>query len=164
MKIYVKTSILSLTGKMTFTDENEKPLYYSKNNIFMGGATIRTPEGQKILRLTKGWFSGAYKIKDMRTKKLVGKCRPKIFTLKTGSLKVDLAGQKLAVQGQFLLAFQFTIVNPEGETLVTANKKLMAWGDAYEIDVHKPDVVHPEYIAALCVLFNAERKAKGAML
>ena len=163
MKFYCKTNIFSIRGTMTFYNETEKPLYYSKLNLFMGGATVSTAEKQNILRLTKGWFSGNYKIKDMRTKQMVGKCRPKIFTLKTGTLKVDLAGQKLTVKGSFF-AFQFTIVNPAGETLVTANKKLMAWGDAYEINIHNPDVVNPEHIVALCVIFNAERKAKGAIL
>ena len=157
MKIYVKTNIWSIRGTMTFTDELEKPLYFSKMNIFAGGATVSTPEKADILRLKQSMWTGNFSITDMRTKKLVGKCKPKLLTLKTGTMKVDLNGQPFTVKGSFF-AFQFTIVNAAGETVVTANKKLMSWGDAYEIDIHDTQAILPEYIVALCVIFNAKRK------
>jgi len=164
MKFYVKTNIFSIRGTMTFSDESGQPLYYSKRKIFALTriATISTADNTNILRIDQNlitWFSRKFKIRDMRTKQIVGRCATKVFTLKTGSMKVDLGGQEFTVTGSFF-AFQFKIVDSNGETVVTANKKLLSWGDAYEIDVHKPEVVAPELIVALCTIFNHVRRGR----
>jgi len=162
MKLYVKQNIWSIRGTLTFSDEQEKPLYYSKRKIFAitRVATISTAADNKdILRIDQNlftWFSRKFTIRDLRSNQVVGRCATKVFTLKTGSMKVNLGGQEYTVSGSFF-AFQFKVTDAQGQTVVTANKKLLSWGDAYEIEVHNPQAIHPEWIVALCQIFNYVR-------
>ena len=164
MKLYVKQNIWSIRGTLTFSDEFEKPLYYSKRKIFAltRVATISTADNKDIMRVDQNlitWFSRKFKFRDMRSNQLVGRCATKVLTLKTGSMTAELGGQTYTVSGS-IFAFQFKVMDSAGQVVVTANKKLLSWGDTYEIDVHNPQAIHPEWIVALCTVFNYVRQSR----
>lgn len=138
MKYYVKQKVFSLKDKFYIKDESQNDKYMVQGKMFSltNQLDLMNLNEEVLLTANKRMFQffPKYAIVDSRgeqqavVKRLFG-LRPKF--------NVFIGNETLEVQGSFF-AHSFTIIR-NGINIASIIKKVMAFGDAYEIEIDEPN-------------------------
>jgi len=155
MYLYLKQKVFTIGDRLTFYNENQQPVYFVKGSILKipHRLTISDAAGGELVQVKKKIFAlvRTYKIIDMRSNMTVGNVSRKWFSL-TKSFNIKINGYPLQIKGS-LFGFQFEVQNMNRQTLVAVRKKLISWGDAYEVSIDEANIP-PEIACAICIAFD----------
>lgn len=138
MKFYIKQKVFSLKDKFNILDENQILQYqvHGKMMSLSNKLEFKNDKDEVLLRAQRKVFSflPKYFIFDNHNqevaeiKRLFG-IRPR-FNLTVRYKDLDVSGS--------LFAHSF-VVEDNGITLATISKKIISWGDTYEIEIYKEE-------------------------
>lgn len=134
MKYYVKQKKFTLKDKFTVKDEAGNDLYQVQGKVFsmrntisfmnMDGSTILVAE-KKLWSLVATYYIASPHDEHLAIVKRKFSFRP--------NFSVSVGNDELAVDGS-IFGHQF-VIKRDGKEIVRISKKLISWGDAYEIDI-----------------------------
>ncbi|MCF7925585.1 MAG: LURP-one-related family protein [Candidatus Izimaplasma sp.] len=138
MKFYIKQKVFSLKDNFSVYNDSENTVYTVEGKFFSlkNKLTLKTPSGEDVLYSEKKVFSlrPTYFIYDLNGTQ-IAKIRQR-FSFRP-KFDVSIYHDSLTVQGS-LFAHSFTVESERGiEASVT--KKIISFGDSYEIDIQAPD-------------------------
>ena len=154
MYLYLKQKVFAIRDKLTFFDEAGTPVFKATGSLFAIPKRLNVTDtvGTELMQVRVKLFRIflTYGLIDLQSRTEIGYVKAK-FSL-TKSFKVVIAGETLHIKGS-LFGFQFNLVNAAGETLVSVNKKLLSWGDSYQVFIDETKI-KPEVAAAICIAFD----------
>jgi len=134
MKYYIKQKVFSFRDKFNVMDENQNPVYQLKGKVFslhnklelldMNNATVMKSQ-KKLFRIFPNYQIFNNTGDEIANIKAKFSIRPKF------DLFID--SNQLEVEGS-LFAHSFGI-NQDGNLKASITKKIISWGDTYEIEI-----------------------------
>lgn len=154
MYLYLKQKVFTIRESLTFFDKNQQPVYTVKGSLLKipHRLTICNAEGTALIQVKTKIFAllKTYNIIDFRSHKKIGRIKRRFSIGKNFSVAIN--GQASKVKGS-LFGFQFEIVNKAGENMLSVKKKLISWGDSYEVFIDEAKI-NPEIACAVCIAFD----------
>lgn len=134
MKYYLKQKKFSFKDKFTVKDEAGNDLFQVQGKVFSmkNKIDLMNMDGSTVLSAEKKmWaFMSTYFIFSSHNEQIAVVKRK--FGFKP-NFSVQMGNEELTVSGS-IFGHQFVIKNGEKE-IVRISKKLISWGDAYEVDI-----------------------------
>ena len=140
MKFYIKQKVFTLKDKFNITDENQNLLYQVKGKFMSitNKLELQNTNGDTLMRSHRKVFTFMPKYyiydkhnQEVATIKRLFALRPKFY--------LSVLRKDLMVEGS-LFAHSFTISDDE-KVLASITKKIISWGDTYEIDIAEEENV-----------------------
>ncbi len=135
MRFYIKQKVFSFRDKFKVTDETQKELYQVQGKMIsiQNKLALQNMDGSTVLHAKKKLFRvfPQYSIFTPHDEE-VAVVRKK-FALRP-TFSVEVGHQELRVEGSFF-GHSFGVFNDTGE-IASIQKKVISWGDTYEIDIH----------------------------
>jgi uncharacterized protein YxjI len=131
-QLYIKQKVLSLSGKFTVKDEQEKDVYYVEGSFMKVPKTysIMNPAREEVALITKKMFSFLPKFFVEVNGQEVLTIKKELSFLKP-RYTIDAAG--IDVQGNWWeMSFQ---VLQHGEVVGQVSKEWFTWGDSYKVQI-----------------------------
>lgn len=131
-QLYIKQKVLSLSGKFTVKDEQEKDVYYVEGSFMKVPKTysIMNPAREEVAIITKKMFSFLPKFFVEVNGQEVLTIKKELSFLKP-RYTIDAAG--IDVQGNWWeMSFQ---VLQHGEVVGQVSKEWFTWGDSYKVQI-----------------------------
>ena len=156
-QLYIKQKVLSLSGKFTVKDEQEKDAYYVEGSFMKIPKTysIMNPAREDVALITKKMFSFLPKFfvevngQEVLTIK-------KEFSFLKPRYTIDAAG--IEVQGNWWeMSFQ---VLQHGEVVGQVSKEWFTWGDSYKVQILNEEM--ESIIIALVVAIDCVKADQAA--
>ena len=157
MNLYLKQSVFTIRDRLTFFDQSQRAVYHVTGSLFAVPRRLDITEaggGRRLMQVRLRLFTlfRTYTLRDStQGNRTIGTIRRR-FTL-TKSFCVRINGERLRLKGS-LFGFQFALLNKAGETLLNIRKRLIAWGDTYEVFIDDTKI-NPEIAASICVAFDS---------
>ncbi|MDQ0508549.1 uncharacterized protein YxjI [Peptoniphilus ivorii] len=140
-KLYVKQKVLKITDHYPILDERENEIYHVDQDFKLIGNTVRVSDarGEEIFVVDREVFAFLprfyVRFADGREIKLQGR----LSFLRT-KIDIESDDMDLAVEGD-LIAKDFRIFDRDGgREIGSVDRKILAWGDTYEITVDVPEM------------------------
>lgn len=140
MKFYIKQKVFSFRDKFNVMDENQNPVYQVLGKVFsihnklelldMNNAMVLRSQ-KKLFRIFPHYQLFDPSGEDIASIKAKFSLRPKF--------DLFIKDKKLEVDGS-LFAHSFGI-NQDGNLLASISKKIISWGDTYEIEIFEEENV-----------------------
>lgn len=135
MRFYIKQKVFSLRDKFRIMDESQKELYSVEGKFFsiQNKLELLNMNGSQVLNAKKKLFRlfATYDIFDQHNEELATVQRKFSFRPK---FIVNVQGEELQVEGS-LFAHSFGVLR-NGQEVASISKKVISWGDTYEINVY----------------------------
>ncbi len=140
MKFYIKQKVFTIKDKFSITDESQNLLYQVKGKFmsitnkldFMNNnEQVLLHANRKVLT-----FMPKYRIFNPKDEQVAMINRKFAFRPK---FELEILGKYFNVEGSFF-AHSFTITD-HGEPVASIKKKIISWGDTYEIEILSQDNV-----------------------
>ena len=156
-QLYIKQKVLSLSGKFTVKDEQEKDVYYVEGSFMKVPKTysIMNPAREDVALITKKMFSFLPKFfvevngQEVLTIK-------KEFSFLKARYTIDAAG--IEVHGNWWeMDFQ---VLQHGEVVGQVSKEWFTWGDSYKVQILNEEM--ESIIIALVVAIDCVKADQAA--
>jgi uncharacterized protein YxjI len=135
MKFYIKQKVFTLKDKFKITDEAQNPIYEVKGK-FMSitnklelldiNENVLYRSNRKVLALLAKYFIYNQSGEEVATINRKFSLRPKF--------DLSILGREMELEGS-LFAHSFNIID-HGQSVASIHKKIISWGDAYEIEVY----------------------------
>jgi uncharacterized protein YxjI len=138
MKLYIKQRVFSIGDKYTIFDENENMVYNVESELFTIGAKMHmyNAGGNELYYIKKKLtlFLAQYEIYhgDVLCAGISQE-----FAMFHSKLSVDSSLGKFEINGDFL-SMDYEITR-NGGYFGSIHKKLLTWGDSYELDILDPE-------------------------
>ncbi|MBU1145187.1 MAG: LURP-one-related family protein [Firmicutes bacterium] len=135
MKFYIKQKVFTLKDQFNITDESQIMMYQVKGKFMSltnklelldknGNALLFSH--RKVLTLLSKYFISNLKGEEVAIIKRKFSLLPKF--------DLSILGKELTMEGS-LFAHSFTILDHGGE-VASIKKKIISWGDTYEIEIY----------------------------
>lgn len=151
MKFYIKQKVFSLKDQFTIMDASQNILYKVEGKMFSlsNKMELLNPNGSVVLKAHKKVLSllPKYFITDPHDEELAIVQRK--FGLRP-KFEVTMGHQELSVDGSFF-AHSFSVLNDAG-VVASIEKKLISWGDTYEINVNSEQ--HLELLLFIVIIID----------
>jgi uncharacterized protein YxjI len=151
MKYYLKQKKFSFKDKFTVKDEKGNDLFQVQGKVFSmkNKIDLMNMDGSTVLSAEKKMWSfvATYFILSPHNEQIAVVKRK--FGLKP-NFSVSMGNEELTVNGS-IFGHQFVIKN-EGEEVVKISKKIISWGDAYEVDI--VDEHHKELLLFVVIIID----------
>ena len=164
MKLYIKQKVFSWGEKFSVKNEHEEDVYFVKGEVFSFGKKLHITDTNEneLAFIKQKVMSFLPKYYIIQNEKQVAEVVKK-FTVLTQKYIVN--GLDLEISGDFL-AHNYSVMNKNGDEVMTVTKKWLTWGDTYEIDTH--DAIDPVIAVSLLIVIDAclasESQAAGASI
>jgi uncharacterized protein YxjI len=134
MKFYIKQKVFSIKDQFNITDESQN-LQYQVKGKFMSITNkleLLDKSGEMLFRSNKKVFTlmPKYFIYNNRNEEVA--TIQKKFSLRP-KFNLSMYRERLTVEGNFF-AHSFSVFN-NGQLEASIQKKIISWGDTYEIDI-----------------------------
>jgi uncharacterized protein YxjI len=165
MKFYIKQKVFSFKDKFNITDENENLLYQVKGKMFSlrNKLEMQNNKGEVLFTSMKKLFRifSKYTIFDKGEQDVATIVRK--FSLRP-KFDLSILNKEQTVDGS-LFAHSFNILANGGGTVASISKKIISWGDTYEIEIFEDENIEL-YLFVVIILDQVihERKGKGISL
>ena len=131
-KLYIKQKVFSVGEKFTVMNENQEPYYYVRGSFLKIPKvfTIIDTTGEEIGKVTKKVFAllPKFYVEISGKEQIMIEKRLSVFRA-----KYDIHAEGLEIDGDWWdLNFG---VYKNGQQVADINKKLIAWGDTYEVTI-----------------------------
>ncbi len=156
-QLYIKQKVLSLSGKFTIKDEQEKDVYYVEGSFMKVPKTytIMNPAREEVALITKKMFSFLPKFFVAVNGQEVLTIKKELSFLKP-RYTIDAAG--IEVQGNWWeMNFQ---VLQHGEVVGQVSKEWFTWGDSYKVQILNEEM--ESIIIALVVAIDCVKADQAA--
>ena len=156
-QLYIKQKVLSLSGKFTVKDEQEKDVYYVEGSFMKVPKTysIMNPAREEVALITKKMFSFLPKFFVEVNGQEVLTIKKELSFLKP-RYTIDAAG--IDVQGNWWeMSFQ---VLQHGEVVGQVSKEWFTWGDSYKVQILNEEM--ESIIIALVVAIDCVKADQAA--
>ncbi|MGB5946788.1 LURP-one-related/scramblase family protein [Paenisporosarcina sp.] len=156
-QLYIKQKVLSLSGKFTVKDEQEKDVYYVEGSFMKVPKTysIMNPAREDVALITKKMFSFLPKFFVEVNGQEVLTIKKELSFLKP-RYTIDAAG--IEVQGNWWeMSFQ---VLQHGEVVGQVSKEWFTWGDSYKVQILNEEM--ESIIIALVVAIDCVKADQAA--
>jgi len=154
MYLYLKQKVFTIRDRLTFFDETGSPVYFAKGSLFVipKRLTLTNAAGVEFMQVRKKLFRlfRTYGLIDLQTGQEIGTIKRRFSFNKNFGITVN--NEELTLKGS-LFGFHFTVLNPNGEILLTVDKKIISWGDTYQVSIDESKI-KPEIAAAICIAFD----------
>lgn len=151
MKLYIKQKVFSWGDKFSVKNEHGEDIYWVKGEVFSIGKKLHVYDlnenelafiKQKALSFLPKYYiyQGEKEIAEVIKK----------FTLLTQKYIVN--GLDWEISGDFL-AHEYSVINRNGDEVMSVSKQWLSWGDTYVIDTH--DAVDPVIAVSLLLIIDA---------
>ncbi len=134
MRFYIKQKVFSLRDKFRIMDESQRELYAVEGKFFSISNKLQllNMNGSQVLNANKKIFSimAKYFINDPHGELLAEVSRK--FSIRPKFI-VKVQDEELQVEGS-LFAHSFGVFR-NGNEVASISKKLISWGDTYEINI-----------------------------
>lgn len=148
MKLYIKQKVFKITDHYPVLDENQNVIYQVDQDFKLIGNTVRIsdPNGSERFVVKKELltFFPKYTVQFANGNEIYIKSRMEFFRKK---IDIEQAGSTLYLEGDWL-DFQFSLFQ-NGEEIGRINRKILTWGDTYELDIF--DKNHQDLVVALTI-------------
>jgi uncharacterized protein YxjI len=163
-QLYIKQKVLSLSGKFTVKDQQEKDVYYVEGSFMQIPKTfsIMNPAREEVALITKKVFSFLPKFfvevngQEVLTIK-------KEFSFLKPRYTIDAAG--IDVQGNWWeMDFQ---VLQHGEVIGQVTKEWFTWGDSYQVQILNEEmesIIIALVVAIDCVKADQSSSSSAALI
>ncbi len=151
MNLYMKQKVFSWRAKFSITDENGEPQYYAQGELISLGRNLHI------------YDANMNEVAEVRQKltSLISLYRIFVGMMDLGEIKIKTsflkAKYELTGLGWIITSTTFqrshTITDKNGKVIGAMHKKLMSWGDCYEIEVEDPE--NTLAVVAVVVAINA---------
>lgn len=151
MKFYIKQKVFTFKDKFDISDEHQNPCYQVKGKLMsisnklelqdLSGATILRSH-KKVLTLLPKYFIYNNNNEEIAT------IQAKLSFLKPKFI-LHAFNKEMVVEGDFF-SHSFS-VSDNVKTVATIQKKLIAWGDTYEIEILDENHIE-EYLFIVIIL------------
>jgi len=135
MRFYIKQKVFSFKDKFRVMDETQKELYSVEGKFIsiQNKLQLLNMDGSQVLNAQKKLFKlfPRYDIYTPHNDHLA--TIQKKFSIRPKFL-VTVGNEELQVEGSFF-AHSFGVMRG-GQEVASIHKKVISWGDTYEIDVH----------------------------
>lgn len=156
-QLYIKQKVLSLSGKFTVKDEQEKDVYYVEGSFMKVPKTysIMNPAREEVALITKKMFSFLPKFFVEVNGQEVLTIKKELSFLKP-RYTIDAAG--IEVHGNWWeMNFQ---VLQHGEVVGQVSKEWFTWGDSYKVQILNEEM--ESIIIALVVAIDCVKADQAA--
>ena len=156
-QLYIKQKVLSLSGKFTVKDEQEKDVYYVEGSFMKVPKTysIMNPAREEVALITKKMFSFLPKFFVEVNGQEVLTIKKELSFLKP-RYTIDAAG--IEVHGNWWeMNFQ---VLQHGEVVGQVSKEWFTWGDSYKVQILNEEM--ESIIIALVVAIDCVKNDQAA--
>ena len=156
-QLYIKQKVLSLSGKFTVKDQQEKDVYYVEGSFMKVPKTysIMNPAREEVALITKKMFSFLPKFFVEVNGQEVLTIKKELSFLKP-RYTIDAAG--IDVQGNWWeMSFQ---VLQHGEVVGQVSKEWFTWGDSYKVQILNEEM--ESIIIALVVAIDCVKADQAA--
>ena len=156
-QLYIKQKVLSLSGKFTVKDEQEKDVYYVEGSFMKVPKTysIMNPAREEVALITKKMFSFLPKFFVEVNGQEVLTIKKELSFLKP-RYTIDAAG--IEVHGNWWeMNFQ---VLQHGEVVGQVSKEWFTWGDSYKVQILNEEM--ESIIIALVVAIDCVKTDQAA--
>mgnify|MGYP006391251257 FL=1 len=156
-QLYIKQKVISLSGKFTVKDEQEKDAYYVEGSFMKVPKTysIMNPAREEVALITKKMFSFLPKFFVEVNGQEVLTIKKELSFLKP-RYTIDAAG--IEVQGNWWeMSFQ---VLQHGEVVGQVSKEWFTWGDSYKVQILNEEM--ESIIIALVVAIDCVKADQAA--
>jgi uncharacterized protein YxjI len=134
MRFYVKQKVFSLKDRFKILDEAENEAYQVSGRMFSfkNKLELQDMSEKPLMRAEKKLFSffPTYFLFDLQGNKIA--TVKKKFGLRANFM-ITIGNEVLDVDGS-LFGYNFSVFR-NGSAVVTISKKVISWGDSYEIDI-----------------------------
>ena len=134
MKFYVKQKVFSLKDRFKILDESENEAYQVSGKMFSfkNKLELQNMNEEPLMRAEKKLFTffPTYFLFDLTGSKIA--TVKKKFGLRPRFV-ISIGNEELEVDGS-LFGYNFSVFR-HGSPVVTISKKIISWGDSYEIDI-----------------------------
>lgn len=141
MKLYIKQKVRLFKDELTVKDEEGLDRYYIRGEALSVGKKLHifNTRGDEIACLRQKFFSLLPKMFLCRGEEQLAIFRRKWTWWKPVYERKDNAGRLwLSVGSVFGYQYRVQDMN-SGEEIAEIRKKMMSWGDSYEIEIHKAE-------------------------
>ena len=135
MKFYIKQKVFTLKDKFDIYDENQTLQYQVKGKfvsitnrleLLNSAGDLALRSNRKVLTLLPKYFVYNRENEEVATIKKLFALRPKF--------NISILNKEFYLEGN-LFAHSFEILD-RGEPVASIKKKIIAWGDTYEIEIY----------------------------
>ncbi|MCL2861672.1 MAG: LURP-one-related family protein [Firmicutes bacterium] len=153
MYLYLKQKPLSSDEKFTFFDEQQKPVFKSMGSFFAIPRRYKlfdAVKNQEIVDITRRFFAFTpnFTITDTTTKQSLFFVKQCVFFGKP-RFEISSSSGNYRIEGD-LSKYEYDIIDPFGQRIISVRTKLISWGDTYEIWADNTKI--PLHVAASIVL------------
>lgn len=151
MKLYIKQKVFSWGDKFSVKNEYGEDVYFVKGEVFTIGKKLHICDTndneiafikQKVLTFLPRYYI-------FQNEQQIAEVVKKISLL---TQKYVVNGLDLEISGDFL-AHDYSVMNRNGDEVMSVTKKWLTWGDTYEIDTH--DAIDPVVAVSLLIVIDA---------
>lgn len=161
MKFYIKQKVFTFKDKFKITDESQNVLYEIKGKLLSirNKLDLYDKDGNVLYKSRKKLFRlmPKYIIYDLEGKEVARVVRK--FSIRP-NFNLTIFGKEQVLDGS-LFAHSFSILD-NGEMIASISKKIISWGDTYEIEVYEDENVEL-YLFVVIIMDQVvhERKRKS---
>jgi len=151
--LFLKQKVFSLTEDFTFFDLNQVPVFRAKGNFFAFPKRYKMFDSRnnaELMEITRKFFAfvPTFSVTDTQTGQQVLTVRQR-FRLGRPKFDISTPHGNYLIEGNFI-AHTFKIFAPNGQQIIEVKKRLISWGDTYEITVDTSQI--PLTVAAAIIL------------
>ncbi|MBI9008998.1 MAG: LURP-one-related family protein [Tenericutes bacterium] len=162
MKFYIKQKVFSFKDKFNITDENQNLKYQVQGKVFTirnklemqdANENVLYKSQKKLFRLFANYLISEPDGGEVANIKRKFSLRPKF--------DLSILNEELTVDGS-LFAHSFGIYN-KGEMVASISKKIISWGDTYEIEIFEEKNVEL-FLFVVIILDQVIHEGKKSLL
>ena len=141
--LYKKQKVFSLTEQFRYLDINERLIYQARGSFFSLPKKYQLLDinNTPLITVSRRMFTfmPKYDITSIKNNQHIGSINKRFTFGRPRFDLIDSQGNNYIVQGS-LFAHNFQIFNPHNQLVIEVRKKIITWGDTYEIMVDESQI------------------------